>query len=285
MLVLLRDSTELYTLHAADVLSTALKRHDPGMRLSPVTRGRPLRILDLCTGTGCIALLLHALLAPHVERMFVLGIDISELAVALARRNLRHNMELGLLANRASTEVHFQQANVLDYEHRGLPSLMSILHEYKELRSSSDLPSSSSISSRLQCDVLISNPPYISSESLRNGTTERSVRKYEPRLALTPSASPLTDCHLDDDARGHHEDTFYHHILQIWVQLQPVLTILECGDPTQAERVASLYRNARTLYTTPLDVEVSICADEGLYVGPGATAGPAHRAVVVKLLS
>lgn len=46
-----------------------------------------LNILDLCSGTGCIALLL----AKSLPKSHVVGTDISHLAVALAHKNQRHN--------------------------------------------------------------------------------------------------------------------------------------------------------------------------------------------------
>jgi len=50
-------------------------------------RDTPLSILDLCSGTGCIALALaHAFPAAHV-----VGTDINEDAVLLARDNAQHN--------------------------------------------------------------------------------------------------------------------------------------------------------------------------------------------------
>ena len=55
-------------------------------QLAPVA-SEPLRILDLCTGTGCIALALaHAL--PNAT---VVGVDIDPQAVALAEKNRVHN--------------------------------------------------------------------------------------------------------------------------------------------------------------------------------------------------
>lgn len=55
-------------------------------QLEPV-RNEPLRILDLCTGTGCIALALaHAL--PQAT---VVGVDIDPQAVALAEKNKKHS--------------------------------------------------------------------------------------------------------------------------------------------------------------------------------------------------
>lgn len=48
----------------------------------------PLRILDLCTGTGCIALSL----AHAFPQSSVVGVDIADHALALAHKNATHNM-------------------------------------------------------------------------------------------------------------------------------------------------------------------------------------------------
>lgn len=62
---------------------------------------RPLRILDMCTGSGCIALwLAHAL--PNAE---VYGVDISPKAINLAQRNATHN---------GVTNVQFLQSDLFD---------------------------------------------------------------------------------------------------------------------------------------------------------------------------
>ena len=50
-------------------------------------RDQPLRILDLCTGSGCIALAL----AKAFPRAQVLGVDIAPEAIALARENAEKN--------------------------------------------------------------------------------------------------------------------------------------------------------------------------------------------------
>jgi len=55
-------------------------------QLQPV-RHEPLRILDLCTGSGCIALAL----AQAFPRAYVVGVDIAPEAVALAQENARAN--------------------------------------------------------------------------------------------------------------------------------------------------------------------------------------------------
>ena len=55
-------------------------------RLAPL-QDQPLRILDLCTGSGCIALAL----AQALPKAKVLGVDISKKAIALAKRNAQLN--------------------------------------------------------------------------------------------------------------------------------------------------------------------------------------------------
>src|SRR5699024_1319421 len=89
---------------------------------------------------------------------------------------------------------------------------------------------------KLECDVLISNPPYISLTSFRDGTTARSVRVFEPTLALVPPVSK--DCQGQENCdQG---DLFYHSLVAISLKLRTRLAVLECGDRIQAKRVVSI---------------------------------------------
>lgn len=56
-------------------------------KLSPVTRHLSLKVLDLCTGSGCIALAL----ADHFPDAVVYGTDKSDMAIGYAVRNAEEN--------------------------------------------------------------------------------------------------------------------------------------------------------------------------------------------------
>lgn len=228
-----RPETETYTFQTANwILDNAQHTFPQGIT--------SLRILDLCTGTGCISLLLHALLAPHVEKLTILGIDLSAAAIKLANRNLKHNLSLGLLSDRSSTEVQFLQGDVLSRGDIGLPGVEEILSGFLlPARTEGDAYSSLS-RENLGWDVLISNPPYISPVAFRNGTTARSVRIYEPKLALVPPRIGTINVPGPITADCRQEDIFYHHLLSLSSRLRTKLTVLECGDSRQAERVAML---------------------------------------------
>ncbi|HET6248228.1 MAG TPA: peptide chain release factor N(5)-glutamine methyltransferase [Tepidisphaeraceae bacterium] len=111
-------------------------RHQPGME-SP-------RVLDLCTGSGCIA----AAIAHHHKSASVVATEISPAAAAVARRN---------------------------FERLGLAGRIS-LHEgdlFEPLTRLIDL---------LPFDVIVSNPPYIPSAAIAK--LDKSVKDFEPVIAL-----------------------------------------------------------------------------------------------------
>ncbi|KAJ0413997.1 S-adenosyl-L-methionine-dependent methyltransferase [Aspergillus carlsbadensis] len=222
-----RHETETITCHAANLI---LRDVANGLFGSNDEK-TPLRILDLCTGTGCIPLLLHALLAPRIKNLSIAGIDISSAAIRLAKENHGRNVHLGLLSDRALKEVSFRQGNVLDYA-RDFSALANVLHH---------MPAYRTPALELGCDVIISNPPYISPAEYRNGTTSRSVRMFEPKPALVPPeyyySGPML--HVDDFQI---EDLFYHHIVAIVASSRARLAVLECGNRLQAMRVASSCR-------------------------------------------
>ncbi|RMJ27645.1 Methyltransferase [Aspergillus sp. HF37] len=252
-----RPETESYTFHTAELVrKNILRRGGPPDSDSPAPE-RPLRVLDLCTGTGCIALLLHALLVPHYPHMAVLGIDLSTAAIELANRNLEHNLQRGLLSSRARSEVHFRRGNVLGDQSSGVPGVEEVLRDVS--RRGCPLDSTLPAQGDPEWDVLISNPPYISPSSFRDGTTARSVRIFEPTLALVPPTG-VRDPEARNCSQG---DLFYHRIVALSFKLRPRLSVLECGDRVQAERVVAICRGFMEDLSDRSHIDVYPSADEG----------------------
>ena len=108
-----------------------------------------INVLDIGTGTGCIPIALKA----NLPQANVFAIDVSEMALEVARRNAELN----------KVEVNFIQANILELEDLSkLPS--SIIHH----------PSS--------YNIIVSNPPYV--RNLEKQEIKKNVLDYEPHLAL-----------------------------------------------------------------------------------------------------
>jgi HemK-like putative methylase len=179
-----------------------------------------MRILDLCTGTGCIPLLLHAILSTKIRRLEILGVDISSTAIALAKRNLHHNVAKGFLPLVAKEQIRFVKGDIFE----------------------------GNLVTEGDWDIVVSNPPYISPLGF-NKDTSRSVRNYEPRVALVPPeihANAVRRHDGGDDAShmGDRDsmigDAFYPQILEIANLARARLTLVEVADIAQARRTASL---------------------------------------------
>jgi release factor glutamine methyltransferase len=137
-----RPETELlveFTLHRL----RELKRHEEA-----------LRVLDIGTGSGCIALAL----AKHLPAAHVVGVDVSADALAVARMNAAR---LGL------ANVEFHERDILTVQ-----STSSGDEQFDPF------------------DVIISNPPYISAGDMND--VEPEVADFEPRFALTDERDGLT---------------------------------------------------------------------------------------------
>lgn len=102
------------------------------------------RVLDLCTGSGAVAIAI----AYHVKTAQVIASDISDAALAVAKSNVEKHQ----LADR----VTLLQGD-----------LFSALEAHVD---------------KTAFDILVANPPYIATGVI--DTLARSVRDYEPRLAL-----------------------------------------------------------------------------------------------------
>ena len=114
---------------------------------------RPLKILDLCTGSGCISLALaHHL---HINKIpcHIQGLDISQKAIMLAKLNQR---KLGI------------PVSILEFHQK---DILSNLDSFKDV------------------DMIVSNPPYISEKECMN--LDPSVSLWEDHQALFASDNGL----------------------------------------------------------------------------------------------
>jgi release factor glutamine methyltransferase len=102
------------------------------------------RVIDLCTGSGCIA----AAIASRLKNSVIVATDISEKAVAVARKNLER---LGV-----GDRVTVAQGDLFDP-----------LKEMVDAR---------------PFDLIVANPPYIPTDEIPK--LDRNVRDYEPISAL-----------------------------------------------------------------------------------------------------
>ena len=197
-----RPETESYTSYLSSLLTNASSHY----------RGSKLRILDLCTGTGCIPLLLHSRLFPDHPDLELVGVDISPAAINLAKENLEWNVQHRNLDSSARTQVTFLHGDVLDPKY-------TIKEDY---------------------DIVISNPPYISPRDFATDT-QRSVRNFEPRLALVPppKAHAKATALLEDDEG----DVFYPRILHIAEATRAKMVLMEVDGMKQAQRAATMTRN------------------------------------------
>jgi methylase of polypeptide subunit release factors len=145
----------------------------------------------------------------------ITGVDISREALDLARVN-KHKQS-ALYPHSRIGNVCFLQADILS-----TTSLSPIPPLIKVLRGKD----------QLQWDILVSNPPYISPKQF-NKTTARSVRNFEPKVALVPDAAGRR---LSDEEQG---DLFYPRLLDIARELDVKVLLMEVGDLEQAKRVAT----------------------------------------------
>jgi release factor glutamine methyltransferase len=144
------------------VIEVALDR----LALREVRAGRPnksdgagLRIADVGTGSGCIAVAL----AKELPGAEFVAVDISAAALAVARRNaLRHGVV---------ERIEFVESNLL----QGLGKSARLTQHAPPLQGAAarGLP---------LMDLIVSNPPYVGRREAE--TLAREVREHEPEIAL-----------------------------------------------------------------------------------------------------
>jgi release factor glutamine methyltransferase len=110
---------------------------------------RSLKILDIGTGSGCIAISL----AKNLPNAEVFAVDVSEKALAVAQKNAENN----------KVKVNFVYADILS------------------VTNLNDLPTSN-FQLPTHFDIIVSNPPYV--RNLEKAEIKSNVLEFEPHLAL-----------------------------------------------------------------------------------------------------
>ena len=205
--------TEAWTTHLAEsIIRGSTTERGVSLDIS-FERSAPLRILDLCSGSGCITLLLHALLSSQFPYLQLLGVDAARPAVELAFNNLLSSAKAKRLHPRVADQVHFIRSNIFNDD----------------------------VVAYGQHDILVANPPYISPQGF-NKDTSVSVRRYEPRGALVPHDDVLGASKSDSATSKDQEigDAFYPKLIDIAHKVSAKLVMLEVADIGQAKRVIAL---------------------------------------------
>jgi len=203
-------------------------------------------VLDLCTGTGCIPLLLCATWLPGSTT--VVGIDASLEALQLAQDNaLEHPSVVDLTS--PHTEAHFSRRP----RRRSNPSSSSaprsatpkknvFIPLHADVRNTPNLTETLSFWSPF--DIITANPPYIPRSQY--AILDKSVRDFEDPAALLgdPPGAP--------DTGGL---TFYLDIARLVAQPRVLATngwlVLEVGDG-QARDVEKILRTVARMKDTEI---------------------------------
>lgn len=137
-------------------------------KISTCTKNTPYRILDMCTGSGCIGMSMYLLARERGIQAEVTCVDLSQDALAVARRNN------DTLCEGKVRLVHSDLFQALEGE--------NILY-----------------------DMILSNPPYIRSDVIE--TLSPEVKDHEPLMALDGSGDGLVFYRkLSEESGAHIKD-------------------------------------------------------------------------------
>jgi len=151
-----RPETEGIVEQALSVIASAAKQsqgHNGIATALSGPRNDTLDILDLCTGSGCVA----AALATELPDAAITVADISPAAIEVAKKNLAF----------AGNRVNYFIGDLFD----GLHDSRFTIHDSRKY------------------DLITANPPYVSDGDF--DTLEDDIRLYEPQSALTAGADGL----------------------------------------------------------------------------------------------
>lgn len=155
---------------------------------------KQLVVTDLCTGTGCILLLLACYLG---EAMKGYGVDIEPRALRLVQENIQRNHkvltrsrfrplpDIDTICMDILNPLVAPESNTTNSTPNNPGDLQPKSQNNTNTNTAGGAPSKTAIPSHNipQADLITANPPYISQAGFRT-QTERSVKLHEPHKAL-----------------------------------------------------------------------------------------------------
>ena len=142
---------------------------------SPQATDDARQILDICTGSGCIAITL-GLNIPNSE---VTGWDISEDALRIAQGNVE-------MLKARNVRIEYQDALALQKAAETDNEKMKVTADKEVVKSKGEAKTPST----QKWDMIVSNPPYICEKE--KADMEKNVLEHEPSIALfVPDENPL----------------------------------------------------------------------------------------------
>ena len=142
---------------------------------SPQATDDARQILDICTGSGCIAITL-GLNIPNSE---VTGWDISEDALRIAQGNVE-------MLKARNVRIEYQDALALRKAAETDNEKMKVNADKEVVKSKGEAKTPST----QKWDMIVSNPPYICEKE--KADMEKNVLEHEPSIALfVPDENPL----------------------------------------------------------------------------------------------
>lgn len=179
-------------------------------------------ILDMCTGSGCIAVSLAAL----GDYKLVVGTDISDDALEIAAKNADELVVDKSLEDEMNQQIYFLQSDMFD--------------NLEKIKNKLGIES---------FDIITANPPYIRSDEISK--LQKEVKDFEPRLALDGDKDGLKFYKtIAKDAKNYLNDNGKIYLEIGYDQNDDVKKIFEKAGYTHIETVKDLGGNDRVIIFT-----------------------------------